>query len=406
MKILIVNTSDIDGGAARAAYRLHRALLANHIDSQMLVMHKKSDDPTVILSKTPMRRFRRKIDSLPIRRYIYRTKTLFSAAWLPFSNIVEQINEINPDVVHLHWIVGGMIRIEDLANIKAPIVWSLHDMWPLTGGCHYDETCGKYIDTCGKCPVLASKHVDDLSHSVWKRKHSTYTKLPNLTIIGLSRWITECAQNSSLFKNRKIVNLPNIIDTNSFHPIDKRIARESWKLPLNKKLILFGAINSTSDPRKGFHNLQQALDLSDNTEVELVIFGSSESIESNTFTIHNVGHVHDDDRLTALYSAADVMIVPSLQENLSNAILESLSCGTPVVAFDIGGNSDMIDHKSNGYLAKPFDSIDLADGIKWILDAKNYYELCNNARCKIEGEYNGHKVLNTYKNMYIEAQSV
>lgn len=161
MKILIVNSFDIKGGAARAAYRLHRALLTEGVDSRMLVQTKLSDDFTV---KGPISKFEKAVseirpllDNLPVRLYKQRTATLFSPSWLPFSNIVNRINNLEPDVVHLHWITGGMLRIEDIQNIKAPIVWSLHDMWAFTGGCHYDEECGGYKKHCGNCKVLGSK---------------------------------------------------------------------------------------------------------------------------------------------------------------------------------------------------------------------------------------------------------
>lgn len=172
MKILIVNTSDIDGGAARAAYRLHKALITQGIDSQMLVQSKSSDDYRVVGENHKIRRILNKLrpflDSIPIRFYKNRTKTLFSSSWLTFSSIVDKINEINPDIVHLHWICNGMIKIEDIARIKAPIVWSLHDMWAFTGGCHYDEECGRYEQECGNCKVLGSNKDNDLSKNVFK----------------------------------------------------------------------------------------------------------------------------------------------------------------------------------------------------------------------------------------------
>lgn len=167
MKILIVNTSDIQGGAARASYRLHRALLNSGIDSQMLVQSKSSDDFTVIGPITKVQKaiakMRPTLDSLPVRWFKNRTKTLFSPSWFGFSNVVDKINEINPDIVHLHWICGGMMTIEDIARIKAPIVWSLHDMWAFTGGCHYDEGCEGYKESCGNCKVLGSNKENDLS---------------------------------------------------------------------------------------------------------------------------------------------------------------------------------------------------------------------------------------------------
>lgn len=412
MKILIVNTSDINGGAARAAYRLHKALLAQNVDSQMLVQTKTSDDSTVLTAistvQKSINRFRPFLDSVPVRFYPQRTQTLFSPSWLPYSTIVDKINEINPDIVHLHWINGGMMPIEDLLRIKAPIVWSLHDMWPFTGGCHYDEHCGRYRESCGNCPVLGSNSTNDLSRKVWERKEKVFSQLPNMTIVGLSRWITESAKKSSLFRDKKIITLPNPIDTTVFAPQNKRTAREIWNLPQDKKLILFGAMNATTDPRKGFHELKKALHLLDGNNIELVVFGSEKPTEHSSFnfTIHYVGNIHDDERLATLYSAADVMIVPSLQENLSNAIMESLACGTPVVAFDIGGNSDMIEHKINGYLANPYNTTDLANGIQWVLDAKNYDELCHNSREKVVQKFDRTQVVTSYIDLYVKVLNV
>jgi len=165
MKVLIVNAADIEGGAARAANRLHHALLAEGVETQMLVQSKASDDFTVIGPGTKIQKgfgkIRPILDSLPVRRYKKRTKTLFSPAWVPFSGVVDRINALQPDVVHLHWVAGGILRIEDIARIKAPIVWSLHDMWPFTGGCHYDENCGAFRQQCGDCKVLQSPKSKD-----------------------------------------------------------------------------------------------------------------------------------------------------------------------------------------------------------------------------------------------------
>jgi len=389
MRILVVSTSDIDGGASKAAYRLHRALLSQGIDSQMLVQSKISDDYTVIAEtqkiKKKLNKLRPFFDSIPLRLYKDRTKVVFSPSWLPFSKVVDQINEINPDIVHLHWICLGMMSIEDIAKIKAPIVWSLHDMWAFTGGCHYSDECVGYISNCGNCTILGSTKADDLSRATWNRKQKIFAKSPNMTIVGLSKWLECCAKNSSLFKDNNVLNLPNPIDTDRFKAFDKKKARELWGIPKDKKLILFGALGATSDQRKGFKVLSEALNKLKNNAVEFVVFGSSEPKEPQNFgyKTYYLGHLHDDVSLVTLYSAVDVMVVPSLQENLSNAIMESLSCATPVVGFDIGGNRDMIEHRVCGYLAKPFDSNDLASGIEWVLNAENYDELCKNAREKV-----------------------
>ena len=407
MKILIVNTSDIQGGAARAAYRLHQALLASGIDSQMLVQSKKSDDYTVIsLVNSKFQKginlLRPSIDQIPVKFYKNRTKTLFSPSWIGFNNIVDKINEIAPDIVHLHWICGGMIKIEEITKIKVPIVWSLHDMWVFTGGCHYDEECGRYEKECDRCTVLGSNNANDLSRKTFKRKQKAFNTKQDITIIGLSKWLNECSKNSTLLKDKKHINLPNPIDTTTFKSFDKEKARELWSLPKDKKLVLFGAMGATSDLRKGFKELSEALKLLNLKDIVFVVFGSSEPQNAPDFKFktHYIGHLYDDVGLVTLYNAVDVMIVPSLQENLSNAIMESLSCATPVVAFDVGGNSDMIEHQKNGYLAKALDTDDLKNGIEWILDNENYDELCKNARNKVLQEFESKVVAKRYIELY------
>ncbi len=408
MKILIVNTLDIDGGAARAAYRLHKSLLTQNIDSRMLVQSKSSDDFTVISEEKKFRKYfdklRPVIDSIPIRFYKNKTKTLFSSSWFGFSSIVDKINEINPDIVHLHWICGGMMTIKDITRIKAPIVWSLHDMWAFTGGCHYDEECSAYENECGKCKVLGSDKEKDLSKKIFKGKQKNFNLKKDMTIVGLSNWLNECSKNSTLLKDKKHINLPNPIDTTIFKPFDKEKSRELWSLPKEKKLVLFGAMGATSDLRKGFEKLRKAMQKLNDKNIEFVVFGSSEPEQSQDFGFrtHYLGSLADDVSLVTLYSAVDVMVVPSLQENLSNAIMESLSCATPVAAFNIGGNSDMIEHQKNGYLAKAFNTTDLANGIEWILHVENYEELCQNARDKVLEEFDSIVVAKKYIGLYEE----
>lgn len=406
MRILIVNALDTQGGAARAAYRLHQSLLAENIDSQMLVQSKSSDDFTVLVEGGKIGRgfnkLRATLDSLPIRRYKQRSKAIFSPAWLGFSAVVDKINRLNPDIVHLHWVAGGMMPIEDIARINAPIVWSLHDMWAFTGGCHYDEACNAYTKSCGECKVLGSSKSNDLSRRVFTRKQKTFSVIDNMTVVGLSNWLNECSKNSALLKDKPHINLPNPINTDHFKPFDKVKARELWSLPKDKKLVLFGAMGATSDPRKGFNELNEALHKLQADNVEVVVFGSGQPKDTQDFGFktHYLGQLQDDVSLVALYSAADVMVVPSLQENLSNAIMESLACSTPVVAFDMGGNADMVVHLQTGYLAKPFDSDDLANGIDWVLNGQNHKALAANARVKVLKEFDSIVVAKRYIELY------
>ncbi len=410
MKILIVNTYDSEGGAARAAYRLHRALINEKIDSKLLVVRKRSDDYTVLpfvqdlgIIKKLLRRLQMRFLN-PIKNYPNKTKTLFSASYLDYSNIVNTINEINPDIVHLHWICDEMIKVENIAKIKAPIVWSLHDNWAFAGGCHIMRECEKYKNECGACSRLGSNKENDLSKKVFFRKQKAFSRKEDITIIGLSRWLNDASKSSALLKDKKHINLPNPIDTDTFKPFDKEKSRELWSLPKDKKLVLFGANSATSDINKGFKELSEALHKLEDKNIEFVVFGSSEPQVSQNFGFktHYLGYVHDDVSLVTLYSAVDVMVVPSLQENLSNAIMESLACGTPVIGFYIGGNSDMIEHQKNGYLAKPFDTNDLKDGIEWVLHTANYDELCTNARRKVLREFDSVVVAQKYIELYKE----
>lgn len=408
MRILIVNTFDITGGAARAAYRLHQALLDSGVDSLMLVRSKISDDDTVIrrVNKTKVQKVIDNIcpilNALPLKLYKNKTDTLFSPAWIPFDGIIDAIEAIDPDIVHLHWICGGMVHIEDLSKIKKPIIWSLHDMWSFTGGCHYDEECGKYKSGCGSCPVLCSKRKNDLSRVVFMRKQRTYAKIDSLTVVGLSRWLAECASQSALFANKRVVNLPNPIDTKQFIPVEKAWARRELHLPTNKKLILFGAMSATSDPRKGYSELIKALDTLPKTDdIEVVVFGSSPSDSSLGcgLTSHYLGHV-DDKSLHLLYCAADVMVVPSRQEAFGQTASEAMACGTPVVAFGHTGLLDIIDHKYNGYLAEPFSPVDLAKGILWILNSTEYAKISQNAREKVLRCFDSKVVAKQYIDLY------
>ncbi|WKJ88627.1 glycosyltransferase family 4 protein [Methylomonas montana] len=406
MKVLIVNASDNIGGAAKAARRLHNALIGSGINSQMLVLTKVTDDYTVLSDESKIKYAFSKLlptfDLLPVKLYKKRSGTLFSAAWFPFTGVSERINALKPDIVHLHWVCGGMIRIEDIANIKVPIVWSLHDNWAFTGGCHVMWDCDRYKEKCGRCPRLGSDFGMDLSRILFFKKDKTYSKISNLTLVGLSRWIASCATESKLLASKRIVHLPNLIDSTTFSPIDKTSARELLNLPLNKKLVVFGAVKAVSDINKGYKELCSALHLLENRNIEVVVFGSGlpKDAPKFGFNTHYVGYLSDDLSLRVLYNAADVVVVPSLQENLSNTIMESLACGTPVVAFDIGGNGDMIEHQINGYLARPFESKDLAQGIEWVLNATNYSELALNARAKILREFDSNVVVTKYIALY------
>lgn len=423
MKVLLVSTSDIQGGAARAAFRVNQALNKINVNSRMLVQSKAGDGINVkSVAETKMQKGLAKIrpyyDILPLKLYKNRQKVPFSVAGTGI-NIYDNKYVREADLINFHWINGGFLSIKNIKKIgylNKPTVWTLHDMWPFTGGCHYSGCCTKYKENCGQCPILNSRKHKDLTRRIWEKKNKFYKNL-NLTIVTCSTWLAQCAKDSSLFKDLKIEVIPNSVDIDVYKPIKKEIARDILNLPQNKYLLLFGAMSATSDKRKGFDYLNRALNKIKATypelkdKIELTIFGASysEDIEILSFKTHFLGKLNDEHSLALSYSAADIFVTPSLEDNLPNTIMESLSCGTPVVGFKTGGIPDMIEHKQNGYLAEYKSVDDLAQGIYWMLeDKKRLIDMGQNARQKVLDNYTydivGNKYLKLYKELLNEYQ--
>lgn len=411
MNVLLLSTYDIAGGAARAAYRLHQGLQSIGVNSQMLVQEKSSADKAVVAPKTRLAegiaRAKLSFDTLPLKFYRQRESAPFSVHCLP-DRAVPQVAQLNPDIINLHWISGAYLQIETLAKLKRPLVWSLHDMWAFTGGCHYSHGCDRYTRSCGACPQLHSSREADLSRWIWQRKAKAWKNL-DLTIVGLSHWLAKSATSSSLFQDCRVEIIPNGLDTQKYKPIRQEVARELLGLPQDKQLILFGSLQATDDKRKGFHLLQPALQSLNQAgwkdRVELVVLGASQPENPPDFgsKIHYLGTLNDDLSLATVYSAADVFVLPSTQENLANTIMEALACGTPCVAFNIGGMPDMIEHQQNGYLANPFEIEDLAKGIAWILEDKDRRQkLSDRSREKVEQEFTQERQARRYQALFTE----
>jgi glycosyltransferase involved in cell wall biosynthesis len=396
MKTLIASTFDIAGGSGRAAYRLHQGLQSLGITSQMLVQYKTSDDYNVFLPPGKMdklvARVRANIDDIPLKIYPNHKYPVggFSLQWTG-KKLISTLKKIAPDVINLHWAID-FIKMETLVASSVPIVWTLHDMWAFTGGCHYSLECDRYVGCCGNCPQLNSSKLYDLSNWVWQRKTKSWQGIP-LTVVTPSKWLAQQAKASSLFRNTSVEVIPNGLDTQIYKPFHRKIARQWLNLPQDKRLILFGALSPT-DTRKGYQYLAPTLEKlsisEDCDDMELVVFGISQSNASEDFKMktHYMGSFKDDISLALVYAAADVFIAPSIQDNLPNTVMEALACGTPCVAFDIGGMPDMIEHQKNGFLAKPFESDSLANGIIWVLeDDSRYQKLSENSRQKVEQEF-------------------
>jgi glycosyltransferase involved in cell wall biosynthesis len=411
LNALLLSIADGGGGAARAAYRLHQSLRKTDIDSHLLVQSKVTDDPTAITLQNKIEKglssLRPSINAIPLKLFTQADSKTYSLQWLS-DRVTTKVNQINPEVINLHWICDGFLSIETLPKFKRPLVWTLHDMWPFTGGCHYSGDCDRYTEHCGCCPQLGSSKAFDLSAWVWHRKAKNFNSL-NLTLVTPSQWLANCAQSSSLFRGRRIEVIPNGLDLQIYKPIDSRIARQILNLPQDKKLILFGAVRATSDRRKGFHFLQPALHqlshITQRDNIQLVIVGASAPPQPLDlgFETHYLGTLTDDYSLALAYAAADVFVAPSVQDNLPNTVLEALACGTPCVAFDIGGMPDLIKHKHNGYLARPYEIEDFAQGINWVLDDRERWQKLSEAsRAKAEQEFTLTLQASRYRDLFQE----
>ena len=407
MKILLLNTYDTRGGAARAAFRLCEGLIAAGHEVKMLVQSKSGDAGFVEqpdhFSYKRFSKIRGYLDLIPA--YIKTgKKVLFSIGWLPSHAVIKKINDYNPDLIHLHWINKGFLNLKSLTDIHKPIVWTLHDMWAFTGGCHYAFECERYMTGCGKCPVLFSGKENDMSRYFYRRKKDIYRQVPSLTMVTPSRWMAELARKSGIFGDHRVLALPNAINTSIYRPVGKYEARQLLGFPENKKLILFNAMNATTDVRKGYSYLMSALGLMNLSDIEVVIVGADRlsGMEPSGLKVHLLGLVRDTDIMVKSYSACDVFVLPSLQDNLPNTVMESLACATPVVAFNTGGIPDMIEHMLNGYLAEYKSVTDLANGIKWCLYEADSGKLSENARQKVLNEFAEEIIIQKHVNLYLE----
>ena len=403
MKILHVNTNAEVGGAAIAAQRVHYGLLKEGIHSVFLFKHGIEKDKT--FKKYPYQWYLINKIQKKCKKFLLnknpKSPTLFSIdSKISFS--ANYINSLDVDIVHLHW-VNNFLTVGDIAKINKPIVWSLHDMNPFTGGCHYDEGCDEFKANCIKCRVLNAGNSCARSQKMLETKLLLW-KDKKIIVNGLSNWIAKSAKESKVFSDKKIINIPNPIDTNIFKNIDKGFARKEVDIPHDKKIILFGAWGVNSDLRKGHDLLEKALRQikSEKGNISILLIGELTNPKLfQGFNVVPMGFVSEDEKMNLIYSAADIFISPSRQENLSNMILESLASGTPVLGFDIGGNKDMITHKLNGFLAKPYSTEDLAKGIDWMLENDNRLKnLSHNARETIINKFDNKIVIPEYIELY------
>lgn len=402
-KVLHVTAGDLTEGAARGAYWLHRGLLNNNIDSKILVQNTDGKDPKV--KQVYDNRFHDLsvlsgigLDRLPTLFYWKRDKSIFSTG---ISGVdIRKLSDYQwADIIHLHWINNGMINVRMLKEIDKPIVWTMRDMWTMTGGCHYAGECKRYEKRCGHCPKLKSNTEHDLSRYVLKRKERYYTK--NLHLVAISSWLKECAENSYLLNEFDIEIIPNAVDTKDFFPTDKKIAREKLGLPDDRKVILCGA-TSIHDKYKGFDKFRDSIKYLDD-RYSFLFFGETnyEELDRLDREYKTLGFLKENKSLRLAYSASDVFVAPSVQEAFGKTLIEAMACGTPVVAFDATGPRDIVGHKETGYLAKPFVPEDLARGIRWVLeDDERRSNLTQQSTRKVEDCFTIDVIAQRYAELY------
>lgn len=405
---LILSANDLGGGAGIAAYRLYKGLLRQQTDARMQVQQRLSGDPAVSTATGKAGRvsslLRPHLERLP-SQWLYRPTDTFHMQWLPTGRGIPAPSGFKPDVVNMHWVCDGFQSVAAIGAIERPVVWTLHDMWAFTGGCHYAGACTAYQHQCGRCSTLSSQRSLDASRWVHTRKRRAWKDL-DLTVVTPSRWLAGLAGQSSLLHDRPIRVIANGIDLERFKPLDQRFCRQALGLPQDRKLVLFGAMSGS--PRKGAHHLRAALEALQATQdgIELVVFGNATQQDTlRHLKTHYLGKISDEVTLALLYAAADVFVSPSEQDNLPNTMVEAMACGTPCIAFDIGGMSDIIDHEMNGYLATPFDAAHLGALIRrTVADDDRLAALSHAAREKAIARFSIQDMARHYTDLFMEVR--
>ncbi|MBQ9672887.1 MAG: glycosyltransferase family 4 protein [Prevotella sp.] len=426
MRVLIVNTSELNGGAAVAACRLMEALNNNGVKAKMLVrdraeviQHDGMAVPERItvasLPRSPWLRWHFLWERLVIFCYLhFSRKHLFDIDLACAGSDITRLPEFKEaDVIHLHWVNQGMLSLDGIRKILQsgkPVVWTMHDVWPATAICHLTLGCRNFTTGCCHCRYLpggGSNH--DLSAVVWERKRRLLEG-SNISFVACSRWLEGEARQSKLLQGQQLTSIPNPIDTRVFCPGSQAEARRQEQLPADKRLLLF-VCQSVTNRYKGMEYLVEACrqlaaahpEMVSNTAVVIMGGHADEVAAMLPFEAYPLGYVSDEHRIVSVFRAADAFVLPSLSENLPNTIMEAMACGVPCVGFRVGGIPEMIDHRKNGYVARYEDADDLAQGIRWVLFEADHDELSRQCVTKVTHSYSQSIVSLRYIEVYQHA---
>ena len=407
MKILHLSFYDNYGGAAKAAYRILDSQINSKMKSEMMVYSKFSNNKNIFLIKN---RLPLKLNNLIVRILnfflvkIYKKQSVYSLNIIP-SNLSEKINNSEYDVINFHWINHEMISLNDISKISKPIIWTIHDNWPFSSLEHYVNEKDRRVYN-----GYNLNNSSFLENYIWKKKLNIF-KNKISCVIAPSKWIKKLAESSVIFKDTKVVNIPYTIDKKMFYVEKKTEAKKKLNIKTDLKdkfIISFGATSAYSEKRKGFNYVYKAIQKLNKefNNIHFIVFGEISKKLDSIENITNYSEIYDENNLRNIYNASDIFLSPSLQDNLPLTVMESLSCGTPVIAFDVGGMKDLIFHKKNGYLALQNNFDDFYKGIKFFLkinlkkkinylDFMEYKKFMNNFNPKI--------ISNKYRKIYEES---
>jgi glycosyltransferase involved in cell wall biosynthesis len=403
-----VSRTDTGGGAARAASRLHQALLERSVDSHLVVDVAWSTVPRVHGGANAFERVwsraAPRLERGLLKAQRSENEILHSAAVLPGPSL-RRLRRVRPDIVNLHWVAGGCLSVRQIGLITGPTVWTMHDMWPFCGAEHYAPAGdgARWQLGYSQANRPAGHRGVDIDRWTWLRKRRYWRR--SFSLVTPSRWLAECAQRSALFRNMPVTVIPNALPTGTFRPYDRGAARRALGLPVGPPLILFGAYGGTNNHIKGFDLLHEAALAvrHEHPQAQAIIVGeaAASARQPDRLPTHRLGHIADDNLLAKVYSAADVVVVPSRQDNLPQVATEAQACGTPVVAFRTAGLPDTVQHEATGYLAEPFDPADLARGITWALvDPRRRNRLRDETRRRAERLWSPATVARQYVQLY------
>ncbi len=382
MRVLHVIPDVNGGGASKGAYRIHQAVTAQGIQSELLVLRNPSNEPNTRAAlaslggwlkrkryKSKDRHMKKQMDDLLTDNPALHSYGLTSVELLPL------INQSDADIIHLHWIIH-MLTIEEIAQITKPIMWTFADMWPICGGEHYvldDSPSARF--RVGYLPNNQPTYErgPDYNRFAWERKRQHWgNKI--FHIAACSHWLAQCAKASPIFTQSHIEAINYPLNTGLFRPYPRQSSRDKFQLPQDKKIILAGATGGVNSLYKGGDLLRDAINAlahDKKNDIIVALFGASNDSSSNwTLPVYPIGPIEDETTLAQLYSSADIFVMPSRQEAFGQVASEAQSCGVPVAAFNHGGAMDIVDHQKTGWLATPFDPSNLAYGIDYLIDQK------------------------------------